>query len=516
MDRRNFIKNAASFVTLPLLLNGQAISVLGANGFNPANTNGKALVLIQLDGGNDGLNTLIPLDMYDNMAKVRPEVLIPENKILSLTDKQGLHPSLSQVKELFEQEKLMFLQNVGYPQANLSHFRSKEIVLSASSSQDVISSGWFGRYLELLHPDYPEGYPDAIYSDPLAITIGNNSSPTCQGNMNNLGIVLKNLNTSYESQSGEQEFPDTPFGHELGYITEVMIKTEKYLEIVSETAEKSETLSQLWPESNKLADQLQVVARLIAGGSQTPIFIVNLGGFDTHANQVVAGATETGKHADLLKLVSEACMAFQDELEIHGKEENVISLVYSEFGRRIASNKSDGTDHGAAYPMMLFGSKVNPVVFGENPVIPEEVHPKTNIPMGIDFRSVYASILYHWFEVEPSEISNILFNEFEILPLLKSVVGRNDYSIENRELQLLPVYPNPISSSGQIQFISEGGQVSLDLYSLDGKKVKILVNQKVSKGKHSMSFSREGIPNGHYLMVLQSQRHKATQAISIQ
>lgn len=518
MDRRRFIKNATSFVTLPLLLNGHAISVLGSNAFNPANTNERALVLIQLDGGNDGLNTLIPLDMYENLVKVRPEVVIPENKILPLTDKQGLHPSFSEIKMLYEQEKLMFLQNVGYPQANLSHFRSKEIVLSASGSQDVVSSGWFGRYLETLHPEYPEGYPDTVNPDPLAITIGSNTSPTCQGDINNLGIVLNNLNTSYESQSDNQVFPDTPFGHELEYITEVMLKTEKYLEVVSETANKSETLSELWPEANqnKLADKLQVVARLITGGLQTPVFIVNLGGFDTHANQVVAGSKDTGKHADLLKLVSEACLAFQNELEIHDKEDKVISLVYSEFGRRIASNKSDGTDHGAAYPMMLFGSQVNPVVFGNNPDIPEEVSPKTNLPMDIDFRSVYASILLHWFEVDKSVINNILFNEFEILPLLKSVVGTADIDASTDELQLLPVYPNPVSRSCQIQYTTAGGQICLQLYSLDGKKISVLLNQSVEKGKHSVVFSRRNIPSGHYLLVLQNNKHSVTQAIAIQ
>jgi len=146
MDRRKFIKNSASFVTLPLLLNGQAIQVLGANSsFSLEQTNGRALVLIQLDGGNDGLNTLIPLDMYDNLVKVRPEVVLQEDKILPLTDLQGVHPSMTGIKELYEEEKMMFIQNVGYPQPNLSHFRSKEILLSASDSKTNVESGWFGR-----------------------------------------------------------------------------------------------------------------------------------------------------------------------------------------------------------------------------------------------------------------------------------------------------------------------------------------------------------------------------------
>lgn len=519
MERRKFIKNAAAFVTLPLLLNGQAIQVLGANsGINLEQTKGRALVLIQLDGGNDGLNTLIPLNMYDNLVKVRPHVVLPENKILSLNDLQGVHPSMSGVKELFEEEKMMFIQNVGYPQPNLSHFRSKEILLSASDSKSNVESGWFGRYLELLHPEYPENYPDNTNPHPLAISIGGSSSPTCQGDMTNLGIVLQNLNTSYESQSGDTSYPDTPYGYELEYVTKVMLSTEKYLEVVSEVSELSESSSQLWPEAkaNSLADKLKIVARLIAGGLTTPIYIVNLGGFDTHASQVVAGETHTGKHADLLQKVSEASLAFQDELKQYGKEDDVLSLIYSEFGRRVGSNKSDGTDHGAAFPMMLFGSQVNPSVFGENPIIPEEVEKKTNVKMKVDFRSVYASILHHWFDVDDSEIKNILFNEFEILPILKSSVDVSELNNKSEELKLLPVYPNPIKNTSEIQFSSVDGRVSLKLYSLSGQLVKVLMDKSVTEGNQSLIFSRDGLANGNYLLVLQNKNTKDSQIISLQ
>lgn len=519
MDRRKFIKNTASFVTLPLLLNGQVIQALGANGgINLDQTNGRALVLIQLDGGNDGLNTLIPLDMYDNLVKVRPEVVLSENKILPLTDLQGLHPSMTGVKELYEEEKMMFLQNVGYPQPNLSHFRSKEIVLSASDSQTNLTSGWLGRYLELLHPEYPESYPDSTNPHPLAITIGSSSSSTCQGEMNNLGVVLQNLNTSYESQSGETGYPDTPYGKELEYVTQVMISTEKYLEAISDVSDLSESLSTLWPEvnQNRLADKLKIVARLVAGGLETPIYIVNLGGFDTHANQVDPDSTDTGKHADLLKQVSEATQAFQNELKLQNKENDVLSLVYSEFGRRVASNTSNGTDHGEAFPMLLFGSQVNPVVFGQNPLIPEEVEKKTNVKMEIDFRSVYASILHHWFNVDSSAINNILFNEFEILPILKSTVQVSEKYYNTNGLKMMSVYPNPIKNSAEIQFASEGGQVSLKLFTITGRTSKVLLNKKVPKGSQFVSFSRKGLAAGSYVLVLQNGTKQVSQTISIQ
>lgn len=519
MDRRKFLKNAASFVTLPVLLNGQIMQVLAANsGVNLNLTQGRSLVLIQLDGGNDGLNTLIPLNMYDNLVKVRPEVVLPENKILPLTDLQGVHPAMTGIKDLYDEEKMMFIQNVGYPQANLSHFRSKEIILSASDSTINIDSGWFGRYLELLHPDYPEGYPDATNPHPLAITIGGSSSPTCQGDLNNLGVVLQNLTTSYESQSNETSYPDTPYGYELEYITQVMLSTEKYLEVVSEHAELSESLSPLWPDanSNKLADKLKIVARLISGGLQTPIYIVNMGGFDTHANQVISGATHTGKHADLLKYVSDASQAFQDELRIQNKEDDVLSLIYSEFGRRVASNKSDGTDHGAAFPMMLFGSQVNPTVFGSNPVIPEEVEKKTNVDMEVDFRSVYASILHHWFNVDTGDIDSILYHEFETLPILKSLTDIANINSNNKTIQLMPIFPNPVKNSARIQFKSQGGKISLKLYTIQGQVIKVILNNEYYKGIHNVNFSSKGLTRGNYLLVLENGLERTSQKVTVQ
>lgn len=518
MNRRRFIKNTASFISVPIFLNGQAIQAWGATeGFGSFNAAGRKLVLIQLDGGNDGLNTLIPLDMYDNLVKVRKSVVLNEDKILSLTDLQGLHPSLNEIKQLFEEGKMMFIQNVGYPQPNLSHFRSKEIVVSGSDSQTVVSSGWFGRYLESLHPEYPEGYPNGIVPHPLAISIGGNSSPTCQGEINNLSVVLNNLNTSYNAQSNTTNYSDTPYGRELKYVTQVMLSTEKYLKVISETAELSSSISSFWPDAgnNSLADKLKIVARLISGGLETPIYVVNLGGFDTHANQVVPGAHHTGKHADLLKTVSEATFAFQDELKLQSKEDDVLSLVYSEFGRRIASNDSDGTDHGAAFPMILMGSKVNPTVYGKNPVIPEEVEKKTNLKMETDFRSVYSSILSQWFELGETEINKILFNNYESIPILKSTVSANTNLNVSRLTKNLSVYPNPVSNYATINFDGDAGMGIIGIYSLKGEIIKILMERKINKGQQSITFSNKDIKTGQYLLVFQNNKKKATIPVTI-
>ena len=513
MNRRKFIKNSASFLSLPIFLNGTALQVIEANGtFSDESTNGKKLVLIQLDGGNDGLNTLIPLDVYDNLVKIRPHVIIPENKIIKLSNENGIHPSMEKIKYLFDDEKFMFIQNVGYPQPNLSHFRSKEIVLSASDSQTVISSGWFGRFLEMQHPEYPENYPSQQNPHPLAITIGNSSSPTCQGEVNNLGVVLQNLNTSYNSESENQTFPDSPYGYELKYVSGIMQKTEKYLEVVSGAADKSSILSSKWPDENKFADKLQIVARLIAGGLNTPVYVVNLGGFDTHANQVVNGEPEKGKHADLLKELSEAIYAFQFEMFLQKKEDDVLGMVYSEFGRRIASNKSNGTDHGAAYPMMLFGSRVNSVVYGKNPEISENTDNKQNLHMEFDFRSVYASVLKHWFELETQQISDILLKDFEFLPILKSSVTSDKIAYSD-SAQLLPVYPNPIQKNATISFSTIGGLAEFELWNANVRYVRKLKSKKYIAGKHTFQFNRTNETSGNYFIILKTNNKRFTQPI---
>jgi len=339
--------------SVPLVMNGQALHALSNSMFLQSLTSmrpDRKLVLVQLNGGNDGLGTFVPLDHYDNLQKARSNIIIPQSSLLSFSDSIGLHPSFPHAKTLFDEEKLLLIQNVGYPEPNLSHFRSKDIVTSGSSSDIVLRSGWMGRMLNDLHPDYPEGYPSEGNPHPIALTIGSSNSQTCQGYTSNLSAVIKNLNTSYDSPDNSDTYPDTPFGNEMTYITKVMKQTEVYLGAVADAASKADTLSTLYPESgNSLSDQLSIVARLIAGGLQTQIYVVSLGGWDTHSGQVLDGAPEDGKHKNLLSKLSDALHAFQDDLNLMGIEDDVIGFVFSEFGRRIKSNASFGTDHGTAW-----------------------------------------------------------------------------------------------------------------------------------------------------------------------
>ena len=363
MKRRNFLKYGLTAASAQLLINGQVLGVITDNLFlNTLTANNKShkLVLIQLNGGNDGLNMFTPRDQYTNLHKARPNIIIPENKLIHLTDVLGAHPAMDRFKLLYDEEQALIIQNVGYPNPNLSHFRSKDIVTSGSASDVTLNTGWMGRYLQDLYPQYPDNFPNENNPHPIAITVGSTSSPTCQGEGSNLSIVMQNLNVNYQQTGGEGlEFSDTPYGHELKFITEAMHATEAYLDTVQEAAGKAENLSPLYPENgnNRLADQLAMVARLIAGGLETQIYVVSLGGFDTHANQVASESeTDQGKHAELLKDLADAIYAFQDDLSLMGKADEVIGFAFSEFGRRISSNDGLGTDHGRLILLFSLGN----------------------------------------------------------------------------------------------------------------------------------------------------------------
>jgi uncharacterized protein (DUF1501 family) len=198
------------------------------------------------------------------------------------------------------------------------------------------------------------------------------------------------------------------------------LKTDQYADVIKKAALKITKQSDKYPApgKNPLADQLKIVARLIAGGLKTKIYMVNTGSFDTHSKQTDDADKTIGTHANLLKRVSEAIGVFMDDLNYLQAGDRVMGMTFSEFGRRIKSNASGGTDHGAAAPLFYFGNKVKAGVIGANPIIPINATVNDNVPMQNDFRSVYASILQNWFSLQPSDVQNILQKDFAMLPIV--------------------------------------------------------------------------------------------------
>ncbi len=518
MKRRTFFKKSMP-LTLPLWLGSNPISVSAGSLFDTlvasADETDRVLVLIQLNGGNDGLNTLIPLDQYQNLVKVRQNVIIPENTILGLNTNTGLHPEMTGMQELFTQQKLCAVQNVGYPDPNFSHFRSTDIWTSASDADSVVTDGWLGRYLDQKFSGFPEGYPNEAMPDPLSLTIGPIVSTTCQGPVNNMGMAITSTDSFAQLiTGGVDEAPDTPAGFELTYIRQIIQQTQVYLTTIQNAASKANNLSPLYPEpgNNGLADQLKIVAQLIAGGLKTKVYVVNIGGFDTHANQVDQNNPLVGNHANLLGRLSEAIFAFQDDLERLNVEDRVLGMTFSEFGRRIASNSSYGTDHGAAAPLFLFGTNVNPIVLGQNPTIPSQVSPFDNLPMQYDFRSIYATILADWFEITGPDLNQIMFKEFQHLP----IIGRVTSSPEPpEELVSFYNYPNPLIKFTTIRFESKGQPLQLSLYDKEGRHLKQIGDGSYPPGIHEIKFDGSHLVAGMYYLRLQGPQQTFMQKLVV-
>lgn len=509
MKRRQFLHTTGTAVALPVLLNGMNVSAISQSSlFSAMNLDSdRALVLIQLNGGNDGLSTLIPLDQYSNLSNVRANVLIPENTVLPLTETLGFHPAMTGMQNLYEEGKLSMVQSVGYPNQNRSHFRSTDIWTSGSPADQFWTTGWLGRHFDGIHPGFPEGYPNADFPDPIAITVGSITSQTCQGTAINYSLALNdpfNLSPLAEGTAGE--VPDTPYGWELTFLRETIAQTNAYSDTITAAAELGNNMVE-YPEDNRLAQQLKNVALLISGGLKTKVYIVSLGGFDTHGDQVEDGSPTTGIHATLLQSLSDAIALFQEDLKQLGVEEKVVGMTFSEFGRRIRSNSSFGTDHGTAAPLFMFGSCVNPLVFGENPEIPADVGLQDGVPMQYDFRDVYGSVLMDWFEVSQEDVISLLHPDFTYIPILEPC--SLDTSTEQPELlpEAIPteVFPNPFSSYTTITFsLARKQRVQLSLFDALGSRVRILLDKELPIGEHQVRLEGHQLAAGNYFYRIQT------------
>lgn len=425
MKRRDFLKNTITGVVLPSFLNGISLKALAGtpllHSLGRFMAEDRVLVLVQLAGGNDGINTVIPFDQFSAYSAARPNIFITEDKALRLNnfDATALNPGMTEMQQLFNNGKLGIIQAVGYPKPNFSHFRATDIWMTGSDSDKILNTGWAGRFLNDSFPNFPANYPNSTMPDPLAIQVGSVVSTTFQGPAITMGLAISNPSSFYNLIEGKVNVDsNSRWGEQLDYIELMSMKTDQYAGVIKNAALKIKQQSDKYPApgKNPLADQLKIVARLVAGGLKTKIYMVSIGGFDTHAKQTETD-TSTGTHTKLLQRVSEAINAFMDDLQYLQIDNKVMGMTFSEFGRRIKSNASGGTDHGAAAPVFYFGHAIKSGVIGTNPVIPENANVNDNVPMQSDFRSVYASVLQNWFSLSAQDVQTILSGNFSTLPM---------------------------------------------------------------------------------------------------
>ncbi len=507
MQRRSFLKSVVPVA----VLGGFRINALShlpfLRGLEGATDNNHVLVLVQLTGGNDGLNTVIPLDVYGEYYAARTNIAIPESDILPLGNfKCGLHPAMTGLQGMFNNGQLAVLQGIGYPSPDDSHFRATDIWLSGSDSDQYLDTGWVGRYLGQTYTNYPIGYPNPTMPDPLAIQIGSFISPVFMSAGGTTAMAVPTDEEFYNLINGiTQPEPNTPMGDEITYLRAIARQTNKYAAAIEAAAKKVTQQYSGYPANNDLAAQLKTVACLIAGGLKTKVYLVSTGGFDTHGGQVNAGATTTGNHSNLLQQASDAITAFSMDLKFLGIDKQVMGMTFSEFSRRIISNGSLGTDHGAAQPVFIFGENANAGVLGQSPDL-SNITNESNLPMQFDFRSVYSTFLRDWFCADPADVNTALLRNYQYLPFMKTTACNINYNdLSNLGNSLISNYPNPFNANTNITFVTNGGSTLIQIFDTTGRLVMVPVDQNFTQGTYTISVNTGGLASGVYYARFQNQ-----------
>jgi uncharacterized protein (DUF1501 family) len=501
MKRRSFIKKT-TFTSIPLFLKGipvvassdllsQSLEKMALAALNCD----RILVIIQQNGGNDGLNTVFPLDKWSNLFNARSNILMDQKQVLALAGNlsTGLHPAMREMKDLYDNGKMMIVQGVSYPNPIYSHFKATDIWFTGSGSAKNLDTGWLGRALDLKYPNFPNGYPTAEMPDPLAIQIGSTLPFSLQGPHINMGYSAPDPKALLNVINGIADpAPDSDYGHELTFLRLMKDQSNEYIKVIQKAFNVPLTSPVSYPSNNKLADQLKIVAKLINGGLKSPIYIVNHpNSHDTHSAQVSATDKTQGTQATNLTLLSQAIGAFQQDLEKMGKSDSVSGMTFSEFGRRIKSNSSQGTDHGAAAPVIFFGSMLNtsshvkksiyPVsgMIGKSPNLPLNASVNDQVEMQFDYRQLYTTVMQDWLCMTEAEATQVLGSNFIKLPIYNNTL-LSSADFDNDDILL---YPNP--SKDNIVYLRfpniVNDYVSIALLSINGQVVKsevIKLNQK--------------------------------------
>jgi uncharacterized protein (DUF1501 family) len=373
----------------------------------PPERDRSVLVLVQLAGGNDGLNTLVPF-MDDTYYRLRPTIGIPRADVLQVSDSLGLHPGCAGLHGLFHEGKLGIVQNVGYPNPNRSHFRSTEIWETASASNEFEGTGWIGRYLDNACAGRPAGS-----HDPLAVHVNtlNGLPETFMGEQPHptFGMPAGGVGRGGSDQTRRlletdigNPGPDEsdPMGFLRHTLMDALVTERKVHDMLGGYRPQAE-----YP-AHPFGASLRNVAALIAAGLPTRVYFVTLGGFDTHVNQ-------TGTQARLLTTLSEGLAAFQRDLAAHRVDDQVLTMTFSEFGRRPNENDGKGTDHGTAAPLFVMGSRVKGGLHGTAPSL--DVPRNQDIVFSTDFRDVYATALEDWLGCPPAAV---ILGRSRVLPLI--------------------------------------------------------------------------------------------------
>ncbi len=373
-----------------------------ASGSN--NTNENVLVVVQMSGGNDGLNTIVPF-ADDDYRSARPKLAVPTSEVLKCNDEDGLHPSMTGMHDLLDRGQFAAVRNVGYEKPNRSHFESMDIWHTCRRKDEPRSDGWLGRYLDQ-QPATAGGDVPALHlgqeQQPFAIASSTVRVPTLK-ELSEFQLRGRDKQSLRELLQNRQTASSASENDLLNFLQSSTTSAIAASQRVTDAAQEYQSEVK-YPET-ELGNKLRVVAQLIDAGLTTRIYYVQHDGFDTHAQQAQA-------HRILLRQWSDAVSALVRDLHAHDHGKRVCVMTFSEFGRRVAENASEGTDHGAAGPMFLCGGGVNAGIIGKRPNLTDLQD--GDLKHEFDFRQVYATVLKAWLSTDPT---SILGKEYKSLPL---------------------------------------------------------------------------------------------------
>lgn len=510
MQRRDFLKRGALAGAALPLAGGRLFARPLAPAFfsRPAALGDRVLVLINLNGGNDGLNTVVPVNdpAYHNARKT---IALKVPDLVKVTDDLSLHGSMARFGELYGQGSCAVVENVGYPDQDRSHFRSTDIWHSASRADQVLYTGWLGRYLATSHPEYPATLPRA----PFAIQVSPSTSLALESEVGGMGIAIDNPDRFYSLASGlkvdPEPLPATLAGPELAFVREVIEQSNFYSAEVNKAMLGGSTNAQY--DGDPLSAQLRVVARLINGGLRTGIFVVALPGFDTHVAQLVP-------HAQRLQWVSRSVGNFLDDVAAAGNGDRVVAMTYSEFGRRLNENGSAGTDHGAAAPLFVLGRKVRGGrILGGAPNL-TDLDDRGDVKFAVDFRQVYATILEDWMGFTAADTATALGGEFPKLDLFETApsAAPSERDAERDGLAMAEPWPNPASGSATVAFtLPEQCHVRLRVVDMPGATRLTAIDRTVEAGSHRVTLDLKGLGSGSYVAMLEAGRRRILRALVV-
>ena len=396
MKRRDFIKQsslASSLFFVPNFVKAFEKVAKESLGY-------KKLVIIQLSGGNDGLNTIIPYtnDIY---YKKRPGISVPKNELIKVTDELGFHQSLAPLKNLYDQGYLSIINNVGYPNPNRSHFRSTDIWQTASDASQYLDTGWLGRYIEQFGK---MPYTGIELDDSLSLIMkGENMNGIATKNPRTL---FSNTQTPYFKKVLNHQSDAHLSEHNLGYLYKTMIEAKSSAKYIYETS-KTYKSSLEYPK-NPFGKQLKTTSEFINSNLDSSVYYVSMGGFDTHANQ-------ENRQKKLLKTYSESMEVFVNDLKQNDTFKNTLVITFSEFGRRLQQNAAGGTDHGAANNVFIIGENLKTKGFYNDAPNLLNLDPNGDLIHSVDFRSIYATVLDTWLQVDDEAILNKSYNKLNFI-----------------------------------------------------------------------------------------------------